>query len=225
VASTLASTTVSADDSCNLMEVIGALHQKLVAGRRVQVLAEHLAALIPPGARVLDVGCGDGVIDRLVSEQRTDVSIQGIDVLVRQDTQMPVKQFDGISIPYPDASFDAVMLVDVLHHTIDPLVLLREAQRVADTVLIKDHFRDGILANTTLRFMDWVGNAHYGVALPYNYWSRSEWSAAFSAGHLEVSEIKTSLGLYPRPVSWMFERSLHFIARLERAEVPRTAAR
>ena len=206
------------------MAMIGALHQKLVAGRRVQVLAEHLTALIPSGARVLDVGCGDGMIDRLISEHRTDVSIQGIDVLVRQDTKMPVKRFDGITIPYPDGSFDAVMFVDVLHHTVDPFVMLREAHRVADTVLIKDHFREGFLSGTTLRFMDWVGNAHHGVALPYNYWSRSEWSTAFGAGHLEVIEMKTSLGLYPRPVSWLFERGLHFVARLERAKLPSIVA-
>ncbi len=203
------------------MEVIGGLHRTLVAGRRGHVLAEHLAALLPPRAKVLDVGCGDGVIDHLVSQQRADVTIQGIDVLVRQDTQVPVEEFDGISIPYPDASFDTVMFVDVLHHTRNPFALLREGQRVAKTVVIKDHFRNGILAKTSLRFMDWVGNAHHGVALPYNYWSRSEWSAAFEAAHLEVSDIKTSLGLYPRPASWIFERSLHFVARLGRGEVPR----
>jgi SAM-dependent methyltransferase len=201
------------------MAVIGSLHQKLVAGRRVRVLAEHLAALIPPGAQVLDVGCGDGVIDRLIAERRPDVSIQGIDVLVRPDAQVSVTPFDGMTIPYPDTSFDAVMLVDVFHHTVDPFVLLREAQRVAKTVLIKDHFRNGILAKTTLRFMDWVGNAHHGVALPYNYWSRLEWSAAFEAARLEVSDMKTSLGLYPQPASWMFERGLHFVARLGRAAV------
>ena len=128
-------------------------------------------------------------------------------------------QFDGITIPYPDASFDAVMFVDVLHHTVDPFILLREGKRVAKTVLIKDHFRDGMLSGPTLRFMDWVGNVHHGVALPYNYWSRLEWTAAFKASRLEVSEMKTSLGLYPQPASWMFERSLHFVARLERAEV------
>ena len=55
------------------------------------------------------------------------------------------------------------MFVDVLHHTDDPMVLLREAGRVASGfVLIKDHTQNGILAGRRLRFMDWVGNARHG---------------------------------------------------------------
>jgi SAM-dependent methyltransferase len=207
------------------MEAIGALHQNFVAGRRVQVLARHLAALIPAGARVLDVGCGDGLIDRLILERRPDVSIQGIDVLVRQNTPIAVKQFDGMAIPYFDASFDLVMFVDVLHHTADPFVLLKEAQRVAGAVLIKDHFRDGFLSGPTLRFMDWVGNARHGVALPYNYWSRLEWNRAFAELRLQFSSTNSQLALYTRPASWIFERGLHFVARLEQAEVPRRFSR
>ena len=195
--------------------MIGSLHQKLVAGRRVRVLAAHLSALVPRGARILDVGCGDGLIDHLISSQRPDVSIQGIDVLVRKNTHIPVKHFDGTTIPYPYGSYDAVMLIDVLHHTVDPMVMLNEAQRVAHTVLIKDHFRDGFLANSTLRLMDWVGNARHGVALPYNYWSKRQWSSAFESRHLKQAEIRTSLKLYPWPVSLIFERTLHFVARLE----------
>ena len=201
------------------MEVIGALHQRLVAGRRAEVLVEHLAALIPARARVLDVGCGDGVIDRLIMEQRADVSIQGIDVLARPHPQIPVKRFDGITIPYPEASFDAVMFIDVLHHTLDPLGLLGEAQRVAGTVLIKDHFRNGFLSGPTLRFMDWVGNAHHSVALPYNYWSKSQWTEAFAELRYVVGATRSALGLYPWPASWIFERGMHFVARLERTEV------
>ena len=61
-----------------------------------------------------------------------------------------------------------------------PTVLLREAARVArQGVVIKDHTRDGILAGPILRFMDFVGNAHHGVALPYNYWPRRCWIGAF----------------------------------------------
>jgi len=195
---------------------VGALHEKLVFGRRVRVLASHLAALIPPNAKVLDVGCGEGTIDLLVAQQSPGISIEGIDVLVRPTVRIPVRAFDGIHIPYPDASFDTVMFVDVLHHADDPLLLLQEAMRVGRSVVIKDHLRKGILAGATLRFMDWVGNAHHGVALPYNYWSEAEWDAAFDAVGLKLVEINRSLGLYPAPASWIFERGLHFVGRLER---------
>ena len=164
---------------------VGALHEKLVFGRRVKVLGRHLAALIPPRAKVLDVGCGDGTLDQLILQQLPGVSIEGIDVLVRPATKIPVRPFDGAHIPYPDASFDVVMFVDVLHHTDDPLLLLQEARRVGKIILIKDHTRKGFLAGPTLRFMDWVGNAPHGVVLPYNYWSERQWDDAFETAGFE----------------------------------------
>src|SRR5262245_22784366 len=101
-------------------------------------------------------------------ENRPDISIRVIDVLVRPNTQIPVDRFNGKHLPHADKSFDVVCFVDVLHHTNDPATLLREARRVArKLVVLKDHTMDGIFAYHTLRFMDWVGNAHHGVALPY----------------------------------------------------------
>lgn len=195
--------------------VVGTVHDKFVFSRRVQVLAAKLAALIPHGARILDVGCGDGTIDRLILQKRPDISIEGIDVLIRPSTQIPVKHFDGSHYPYPDDSFDIVMFVDVLHHTDDPMVLLREAERVGNMILIKDHLRQGFLGLTTLRMMDWVGNAHHGVRLPYNYWSKEQWNTAFDNLGLKVGEINLKLGLYPAPLSWFFESGLHFVGRIE----------
>ncbi|HEV2387749.1 MAG TPA: class I SAM-dependent methyltransferase [Candidatus Acidoferrales bacterium] len=197
-------------------EVAGFVHEKFVFGRRTSVLAGHLAALIPAGGRVLDVGCGDGTIDCLIARLRPDVAIEGIDVLVRASARIPVKAFDGRVIPYPEASFDVVMFVDVLHHAGDPLILLREALRVGRAILVKDHLQEGLLAAPTLRLMDWVGNAHHGVALPYNYWSKAEWSTAFRELGITATKMTVKLGLYPAPASWVFERELHFIAKLER---------
>lgn len=198
------------------MSIIEHLHGKYVFNRRVSVLTDHLAELIPQNAQVLDVGCGDGLITHLIMQQRSDIEIQGIDALVRNQTHIPVTEFDGQKIPYGDASFDVVMFVDVLHHTEQPMILLREAVRVARrAVLIKDHTCNGLLAGSTLKFMDRVGNERHGVVLPYNYWSRKSWFNAFDKLGLKINVWSKDLGLYPPPASWIFDRSLHFIARLD----------
>jgi SAM-dependent methyltransferase len=204
--------------------ILDRFHANVVFGRRVDVLARHLAAVLPERAHVLDVGCGDGSVAARVLEHRADLEITGIDVLVRPVTQISVESFDGERIPFPDSSLDAVMLVDVLHHTDDPRVLLREAARVAGTVVIKDHLADGILARPTLRAMDWFGNASHGVVLPYNYWSHGQWLRAFDELGLTVATESTSLSLYPMPASLLVERRLHVLwclhAAPENARVP-----
>jgi len=198
------------------MKFINRIHGDYVANRRARVLSDHLTKLIPDKFFMLDVGCGDGLIARLISERRTDVHLRGLDVQVRERTHIPVEPFDGEIIPYDDASFDGVMFMDVLHHTRDPMVLLREAMRVArQAVLIKDHTLDGLLAGPTLRAMDWVGNSRYEVSLPYNYWTKREWLEAFHELGVKIASWTTSLGLYPWPTSYLFDRSLHFVARLE----------
>lgn len=196
-------------------EIVGALHRKFILGRRARILAGHLCRFLPPNAQVLDVGCGDGAIDALIQNQRPDVSIEGIDVFVRPSPLIPVRLFDGTTIPYEARSFDVVMFVDVLHHMIDPLVLLREGIRVGKIIVIKDHFRDGFLAGFTLRLMDWVGNAHHGAIPPCSYWEERKWIDAFRSLRLEVRELIACLGLYPSAVSWLFERRLHFIAAVQ----------
>jgi len=197
------------------MNPVDAIHGKYVFNRRIRVLSGHIAKLIPPNARLLDVGCGDGTLTKLLCELRPDITAHGVDVLVRPQTAIPVTQFDGVKLPFADGSFDCVLFVDVLHHTEDPTIMLREAARVTkNCIVLKDHTQEGFLAHSTLRFMDYVGNARHGVVLPYNYWTRAQWIGAFVQLGLEVETEIQSLNLYPAPASWLFDRELHFISRL-----------
>ena len=199
------------------------VHGALIHTRRVRVLGETIAALVPAGSSVLDVGCGDGRLARVMLDRAPSLEIRGLDPLVRPDALIPVEAFDGVRIPRSDRSVDFVMFVDVLHHTEDPAVLLREAARVARRgVLLKDHLRDGLLAGPTLRLMDWIGNARHGVVLPYNYWRHAQWHDAFRDCGLTVTFWKRQLNLYPRVLNAFFGRSLHFVARLEHSS-PRSA--
>jgi SAM-dependent methyltransferase len=196
--------------------VVGIAHDTLVVNRRVEVLTNWFAKFVPWGSRILDVGCGDGLISALLREKRLDISVQGIDVLQRANALIQVECFDGAALPFSDSSFDVVLLSDVLHHTVDATVLLREARRVAKHILIKDHYRQGFAATARLRFMDWVGNARFGVALPYNYWTRHQWQSVWQQLSLRPQQLVTNLRLYPRPADWIFGAQLHFIALLER---------
>ncbi|MBF9030337.1 methyltransferase domain-containing protein [Rhodobacterales bacterium HKCCE3408] len=195
--------------------VLGQVHARTVFERRVSAITDTLAPLLPAGARLLDVGTGDGRIAAMIAGRAPGASVEGIDVMLRPSTHIPVTLFDGKTIPHPDNSFDAVSFVDVLHHTDDPGALIAEAARVARrAVLIKDHLSETLLDHATLRFMDWVGNAPHGVVLPYNYASRSTWDRWFEAAGLEMDSFTTDVPLYPAPFSAIFGRGLHFVASL-----------
>jgi len=199
-----------------MTDITGSIHELYVAPRRVGVLAGLLAPLLPESGRVLDVGCGDGGVSQAILRLRPALHIEGIEVLPRGTPEISVSAYDGKHIPFADKSFDAVMFVDVLHHTADPAQLLLDAARVAaKCVVIKDHTAEGLLAHATLRLMDRVGNARHGVALPYNYWRRKRWQQEFVRVGLSPVIWKDSLHLYPWPASWLFDRSLHFVSRLE----------
>jgi len=196
-----------------MSRLAGALRERYVSGRRARVLARRIAGLLPTGAKVLDVGCGDGTIDALILGIRPDLTIRGIDVLVRPDAKIPVDWFDGVRLPCGDKTIDVVTFIDVLHHTDDPEALLTEAKRVArKAIVLKDHTLTGLGAYSTLRFMDWTGNAHHGIALPYNYWTEQRWREAFHRLRLHVADWRSDLELYPYPASLVFGRQLHFVA-------------
>lgn len=198
------------------MNIIEAAHDSKVLQRRIRVLSDYMAKLIPPQASVLDVGCGSGQIDKLILKQRDDITIDGIDVLVRDNTEIEVAEYDGCTFPCEDNSYDVVMFVDVLHHTDNLEQLLGEARRVArQFVIIKDHTPEGMLSRARLNFMDSVGNRRFGVRLTYNYYTESQWLEAFKKNGLSVDSWNRQLRLYPWPFSMVFDSTLHFIARLK----------
>lgn len=195
---------------------VATLHGALVHSRRVRVLAAHFAELIPDGHSVLDVGCGDGLVAAAVRRLRPDLRVEGVDVHVRSSTHVPVTRFDGERLPFAEGSWDTVLLCDVLHHAVEPRELLGESVRVARYgVVIKDHVVRGLLARPTLRLMDFVGNAPHGVALPYNYYTDAQWTAALTHCRLVERERRERLGLYAGWADAMFGRRLHFVGRFD----------
>jgi SAM-dependent methyltransferase len=195
---------------------VGTVHGTLVHTRRTRVLSHSLASFISPDSRVLDIGCGDGVLAALLGDAVPHLQVQGVETAPRTNCAIECQSFDGRHLPFPDASFDVCLFVDVLHHTLDPLPLLRDACRVSSRfVLIKDHLAESSFDHWTLRFMDWFGNRPHGVVLPYAYLSQIQWDELFLNTGLKLARTEHSIPLYPPPFSWIFGRRLHFISLLQ----------
>ena len=88
----------------------------------------------PPGARVLDVGCGGGryllfLRDRGYEVAGVEPNAQAAQVL-REAFDLEVHAGDLQSAGLPDASFDVITFWWVLEHTHHPVDVLREAHRL-----------------------------------------------------------------------------------------------
>jgi len=193
------------------------LHASLVVNRRVEILKNHLLSFIPKDMPLtgLDVGCGPGTIASEMQKERKNLQFIGVDILSRPTSAIKTVIYDGKTIPFPDKSFEFIMLIDVLHHTEDAEAILLECLRVSsDFILIKDHICNSAVDKYLLRFMDWIGNRAHGVNLPYNYLSIQQWQALYQRLNLKPVEYLEQLNLYPVPFSWIFDQHLHFISKL-----------
>lgn len=98
--------------------------------------ARGLAAQLPAGATVLDVGCGAGYF--LAALARHGLRGAGLDIseqgLARARVNAPdadLRLGGAEKLPWPDASCDAVTALGTLEHFLDMDAALREQRRVA----------------------------------------------------------------------------------------------
>lgn len=102
--------------------------------RRVPILLDYLE--LRDGARVLDCGCGTGFYLKVMSSL-WDVSLVGLDADAERLRQAEAHRVgaelvcgDAEQLPFPQDSFDAVLMTEVLEHLQDDRRGLVEARRV-----------------------------------------------------------------------------------------------
>ena len=97
---------------------------------------QAIARLVPEGARVLDLGCGDGQLLSYLQNERGctgyGVELDDANVLACVRRGVDVLQLnleDGLAI-FGDNSFDVVLQIDTLPHLRNAEVMLRETARI-----------------------------------------------------------------------------------------------
>ncbi|MEX0821632.1 MAG: class I SAM-dependent methyltransferase [Rhodothermales bacterium] len=139
---------------------------------------------------IVDVGAGEGYV--AASLARTfGIDVHLVDVVDMNRTDLPYRVYDGRELPYADNSFDAAVIVFVLHHAEDPERLLLESVRVVrrHVVVLESTYRHR-WERRPLRWLDRMANEVRSDgsmrAQQYAYRTHDEWLATFKRLGLDV---------------------------------------
>ena len=108
--------------------------------QRVDLLL--IAEMVVPGSRVLDVGCGDGTLLRILAEKQAvdgrgiELSQAGVNSCVTQGLAVIQGDADTDLAYYPDLAFDYAILSQTIQATHNPRLVLEQLLRIGKRAVV-----------------------------------------------------------------------------------------
>ncbi len=164
---------------------------------RANIICSQITTFLD-GDSLLDIGCGNGLIANLLRDRFKTIQLLDVVEYVPKALNLPFKLYEeGQRLPITN-SFDTVLLLTVLHHSNDPVELLKLAWGATKRRLIIIESVVGVhkeesaakyeLVNLPdsdqvayAAFVDWFYNRvlHDNVPVPYNFTTPEKWQSIF----------------------------------------------
>jgi ubiquinone/menaquinone biosynthesis C-methylase UbiE len=175
------------------MEIMSGYFQKQKA-----ILTSYLHGV----RTLLDFGCGDLSLAKLLHKEFQNLAITGVDVVdsgVRAEG-IAFTLYDGKTLPFRNNTFDVSISYHVFHHCSDPRAVFGELTRVTKKkLLIVEPVYRNRLDLFFMKFTDRLGNGWRTVAIPmpFTFQTEATWRRFAREFHWTVAETK-SVGVFPK---------------------------
>jgi ubiquinone/menaquinone biosynthesis C-methylase UbiE len=176
---------------------------------RSKLIEKALVGWVETDCRVLDVGCGTGVVGDYL-RKNLGLDLTGCDIDDYRITKIPFKKMTNMNeLPFEESSFDVCFFIDMLHHTEydTQIKLLEEGFRVTNIAFIFE-----IVETPLGKLFDYLLNKVHNpvMNIPYTYRSTKEWMKLGKELNTEV-DVRT----VPAPLWYPFS---HTAFRLKRKD-------
>ena len=144
---------------------------------RNEEIVEKIQPFIGKRKKMIDIGSGTGhTALSLIGMGHKVTCVDVEDMNVFEETKPLI--YDGKSLPFSDNSFDVALLITVLHHTPKPEEVIKEASRVAKSIIIMEDTYNNKLQKLLTFAMDSIGNMQF-FGHPHSNKSDKEWRQLF----------------------------------------------
>jgi ubiquinone/menaquinone biosynthesis C-methylase UbiE len=183
----------------------------------------RIRALISQDQRVLEIGCGTGIVTLAVAPHveeivGVDISPKMMEIAQAKAQRMSIENArftvcDGYTLPYEDEYFDRVLLCNILHVVSEPSTLLKEACRLCKSdgyvITATDCYAEPASFSARIALgVEWVLK-QIGAIPVIEFYKKEHLHRLLEQAGLEIIETQI---LHPSPVNY------YILARKNEAE-------
>lgn len=154
--------------------------------RAAEKMCRECQGFIEKGVKILDLGCGSAIAGRIFQDF-FKAEILGIDIVDKRVEKIPFRIYDGKNIPFPEKSFDVILINYVLHHVENQKTLLIEAKRVAkDKIIIFEDLSEGFFSKIYCKFHGLTFKKFFQKDSFISFKTSKEWEEIFQRIGLKI---------------------------------------